>query len=497
MAVRLAIALFLVSIAFAAPQNTANDTANDQTRSIPLTVPAGVPLRLYLTKRVPKRFNAPVEAKLLTPVYAFDREVIPAGTQVLGHVSRVQPVSRWERTRAILGGDFSPLHVIQIEFTSLLLADGRSMELHTIESSGLNTLVPLKPPKQQSQNVPSNNGGIVGASKQKARDAIDAQVARVKSIPDIVRAPGKKAWLYDYAMSRLPYHPQSVRSRTRFDAELQSPLTFGSEKVTQDSLAQLGSQPSPGSIVHARLLTPLDSLNSTQGEKVEAVLEEPLFSADRKLVLPEGTLVNGSVTMAKRARWFHRGGRLRFTFQNVDLSPQAADLMSPPAGAPVSTEEKLHRAEGLQFRTQATLNAAEGGNAPLKVDKEGGVQATESKTRFIGTAVALMISRRAADNDAERSQSGVITGQSSNIGGRTLGGGMGFGLLGAIAAQSSRNVGAAFGYYGLAWSVYSTVVKRGAEVQFGKNAVIDIGFNQRPPAGSTKLQKDGAPAKSK
>lgn len=74
---------------------------------------------------------------------------------------------------------------------------------------------------------------------------------------------------------------------------------------------------------------------------------------------------------------------------------------------------------------------------------------------------------------------------------------MGFGLLGAIAAQSSRNVGAAFGYYGLAWSVYSTVVKRGAEVQFGKNAVIDIGFNQRPPAGSTKLQKDGAPAKSK
>ena len=494
MAARLAIALSLVSVALAAPQ----DSPNNQVRNIPLTVPAGVPLRLYLTKRVPKRLNAPVDAKLLTPLYAFDHEVIPAGTQVSGHVSRVQSVSRWERARAILGGDFTPLRVVQIEFTSLQLADGRSMELHTIESPGLNSLVPLKPPKPPSQNAQSNNnGGVLSAGKQQARDAIDAQIARVKSIPDVVRAPGKKAWLYDYAMSRLPYHPQSVRSRTRFDAELQSPLTFGSEKVTQDSLAQLGSQPSPGSIVHARLLTPLDSLNSTQGEKVEAVLEEPLFSADRKLVLPEGTLVNGSVTMAKRARWFHRGGRLRFTFQNVDLSPQPADLMSPPAGAPVSTEEKLHRAEGLQFRTQATLNAAEGGNAPLKVDKEGGVQATESKTRFIGTAVALMISRRAADNDAERSQSGVITGQSSNIGGRTLGGGMGFGLLGAIAAQSSRNVGAAFGYYGLAWSVYSTVVKRGAEVQFGKNAVIDIGFNQRPPAGSTKLQKDGAPAKSK
>ena len=494
MAVRLAIALSLVSVAFSAPQ----DKATDQTRSILLTVPAGVPLRLYLTKRVAKRLNAPVEAKLLTPLYAFDHEVIPAGTQVLGHVSRVQSVSRWERARAILGGDFTPLHVIQIEFTSLLLADGRSMELHTIESPGLNSLVPLKPPKPPSQNAQSNNnGGVLSAGKQKARDAIDAQIARVKSIPYVVRAPGKKAWLYDYAMSRLPYHPQSVRSRTRFDAELQSPLTFGSEKITQDSLAQLGSQPSPGSIVHARLLTPLDSLNSTQGEKVEAVLEEPLFSADRKLVLPEGTLVNGSVTAAKKARWFHRGGRLRFTFQNVDLSAQAAELMSPPAAAPLSTEENLHRQEELHFRTQATLNAAESASAPLKVDKEGGVQATESKTRFIGTAVALMISRRAADNDPVRSPSGAITGQSSNIGGRTLGGGMGFGLLGAVAAQSSRTVGAAFGYYGLAWSVYSTVVKRGAEVQFGRNAVIDIGFNQRTPPGSTQPAKVGSPAASK
>jgi hypothetical protein len=161
MAVRLALALSLVFVAFAAPQ----DTASDQTRSIPLTVPAGVPLRLYLTKRVPKRSNAPVDAKLLTPVYAFDHVVIPAGTQVLGHVVRVQSVSRWERTRAILGGDFTPLHVVQIKFTSLLLADGRSMELHTIESPGLNSLVPLNPPKQQRQNAPSNNGGILDASR--------------------------------------------------------------------------------------------------------------------------------------------------------------------------------------------------------------------------------------------------------------------------------------------------------------------------------------------
>ena len=489
MAVIFPIALSLVSVAYASGQST----ENEPTRNIPLTVPAGVPLRLYLTKRIPKRFNAPVEAKTLSPIYAFDHEVIPAGTRVLGHVSRVQPVSRWERVRAILGGDFTPLHVAQIEFTSLLLADGNAIELHTLESSGLSSLFPLKPPKQRSQNVPGNNGGILGAGKQKTRDAIDAQVARVKSIPDIVRGPGKKEWLYDYAMSRLPYHPQYVRSRTRFDAELQSPLSFGSENVTPTSLALLGSQPSPGSVVHARLLSPLNSVNSTPGDKVEAVLEEPLFSADHRVVLPEGTIVDGAVAVAKKARWFLRGGQLRFSFQNVDLTPQTAELLSIPADAP----PQLQGSPQLKFRTQAILSAAESGNAPIKVDKEGGVQATESKTRFIGTAVALLIARQAADNDAERSQTGAITGQSSNVGGRTLGGGMGFGLLGSIAAQSSRNVGAAFGYYGLGWSVYSTVVARGAEVQFGKNAVIDIGFNQRTAADTTTPQKDAPSATSK
>jgi len=467
--VRLTVTLFLVCAAVAA-----QDTPNDRTRNIALIVPAGVPLRLYLTKRVSQRFKAPVEARLLTPVYAFDHEVIPAGTQVLGHVSRIQPVSRWQRIRAVLGGDFTPLHVAQIEFTSLLPADGRPIELHTVESAGLNSLVPLRPLKQRSQNGQSNNGGILGTGKQKAKDAMNAQMARIKGIPDMVRGPGKKEWLYDYAMSRLPYHPQYVRNRTRFDAELQSPIDFGSETISEGSLTLLGSQPSPGSVAHARLLTPLDSLSSKQGEKVEAILEGPLLSADRRLVLPEGTLVEGSVTMAKRAGWFHHGGHLRFDFQSVEMGPRAAELASVPTPAPSQTQVKL------QFQTRATLDSAEGGTAPVKVDKEGGVQATESKTRFIGTVVAVLISRRAADNDPIRARSGAITGQSSNVGGRTWGGGMGFGLLGAIASQSSRNVGAAFGYYGLAWSVYSTVVARGAEVQFGKNAVIDIGFSQRP-----------------
>ena len=60
MATKLVIALSLVSLVAASPQ----DSGSDQTRTVSLALPEGTPLRLYLTKRVSKRPGAAVEAKL-------------------------------------------------------------------------------------------------------------------------------------------------------------------------------------------------------------------------------------------------------------------------------------------------------------------------------------------------------------------------------------------------------------------------------------------------
>jgi hypothetical protein len=114
------------------------------------------------------------------------------------------------------------------------------------------------------------------------------------------------------------------------------------------------------------------------------------------------------------------------------------------------------------------------------------VKATESKTRFLAAAVAVMIARRAGDNDAGRSASGQATGPNPNVGGRTLGGGLGFGMLGSAMAQTSPYVGAAFGYYGMAWALYSALIARGSEVEFGRNAMVDIRFNTRPEPAAAK-----------
>ena len=460
--------LLLASLAvsllpFAPPP--AQDSTSDL--RISLMVPQGTPLRLYLTGRIPKRAGAPVQAKLLDPVFAFDREVIPAGVVVEGAVSRVTPVRKWQRARAILGGDFTPLRGAQLSFRSMLLPDGRTLTFHTTEAVPLNSIYtpPPSKPRKQKPAPASQNGGILGTAKQTAKDrATGAINARTHGVYDLVRGPNKKEKLVDLFWSKLPYHPQYVRRGTRIDAPLREALAFGSATLRAGDLTRLGAEPGADSVAHVRLLTPLDSASSKPGETVEAVVSAPLFSAEHKLILPEGTRLTGTVVVAKKARSFHRSGQLRFNFQNIELPKEATNLR-PATVAPRTA--------------QAILSAAESsGTTPVRVDSEGGVQAKESKSRFLAPAIALVLASRAADNDAGHHH--AEGAGDANVSGRTMGGGLGLGMAGAAVSQTSRWVGMAFGYYGLAWSVYSSVVARGAEVQFARDAMMDIRFGSRP-----------------
>jgi hypothetical protein len=464
----------LISAFFLFPASVAAQTAPDEgAPTVSLTVPSGAPLRLYLTHRVSKRTGAPVEAKLLESVFAFDREVIPAGTVALGKVTGTQPVGKWQRVTAILNGDFTPLHRGLIEFTELRLPDGRELSTHTVQTPGLNSIFiePSKKKQTKAAHPQNATGGILGTAKTTARDRINGALnARTRGFADIVRGPDKKERLIDLLWTKVPYHPQYWRRGARFDASLGDPLQFGVAVLKPQDLSALGTQPVPDSVGHLRLLTALSSDSVKQGETVEAVLTAPVFSPQHQLVLPEGTRLTGEVVLAKKARSFHRPGQLRFNFQKIDL-PQI-DLPRDVATfrAPAS------------LKTQATLQAAEGsGQAQVSVDPEGKVQAKESKTRFIAPVISLMLASRAADNDAGHHGAGGSSGD-PNVAGRTLGGGLGLGLAGAAISQSSRYVGMAFGYYGLAWSVYSSVFARGGEVQFEKNAMMDIRFGARTPA---------------
>src|ERR1700722_20652069 len=114
-------------------------SAEDQPKpvTISLTVPSGTAIQVALDgeMRIQKEGQT-FRGVLVEPVYAFDQLVIPVGTEVLGRIIRIEPVSAGKRTLAALDADFTPSRAFQIEFTELVMADGRHIPINTVVTPG-------------------------------------------------------------------------------------------------------------------------------------------------------------------------------------------------------------------------------------------------------------------------------------------------------------------------------------------------------------------------
>jgi hypothetical protein len=273
-----------------------------------------------------------------------------------------------------------------------------------------------------------------------------------------LKTPGKMHRLVRFGQSQLPIHPQYIPAGTVYFAELNDPLSFGTEVLPAQDLSLGGPLP-PGSVVHARLVTALDSGTTQKGDAVEAVLSRPLFDGER-LVLPEGSRLKGSVLQVRPARWLKRNGQLRMAFRDLTLP------------------------EGVPEKVEAALEAVEAGkDGNLKLDSEGGAEATTPKTRYLGTAVSLGLAALSGGGDDDRA-GGNAAGDS---GGRAAGGAGGFKLVGIALglAVHSAAFGRAMGVYGAGMSVYSNFLVRGREVVFPKDMAMDIGIAQHATGASS------------
>jgi hypothetical protein len=436
-----------------------------------LQVDAGIPLRLYLTSRTTYRLGEPVHAKVMDPVWAFDRVVIPDGATVDGRVTELEPVSKTARTLAIVGGDFTPLKFAKISFTSLHLPNGRTIVLQTEPSVGLPLLyTPPRPPKKNNHPKPNAEKGKTASqhhTRQFLRQQLENQAkaqanARSHGLYDLVRGPNKREWIENYLLSKSPYHPQWYRSRTRFDAVLRQQLDFGLVDIKPGEGAATGSEPAPGAVGEMAMLKTVSSADARVGDPVESALSKPLFTPGHRLLLPQGTQFTGRVTLAKPAGMFHRGGKLRFAIERVVPPEVVTRTDGNPGPRPVAEP------------VQGQLVAAESDPKTLKVDAEGTATATESKSRLLRPVIAALVAAKSLDNDTGK-QTATGTGN-PNAGGRALGGFSGFGLLGMAASYGPHFIGPALGFYGLAFSVYSNVISRGGEVTFAKNTPIAIQF---------------------
>ena len=111
---------------------TATEAGETSPVAIPLDVPAGTPLPVLLDKEVRiRKSGQSIHGKIAEPVYAFDKLVVPVGSDISGSVTRIAGVPALRRTMAALDANFSPTRDVEITFDQLSLPDGRHIPIHT------------------------------------------------------------------------------------------------------------------------------------------------------------------------------------------------------------------------------------------------------------------------------------------------------------------------------------------------------------------------------
>jgi hypothetical protein len=439
--------------------------------TISLTLPTGTPLRIAVDQRVRIRDSGEVvHGKVVEAVYAFDQEVIPAGSVATGHVKSIAPVSGVRRGMAYANGDFTPFHKYEVTFDMVTLPNGKQMPISTTVLPGTAEVVHLvsNPDKQ-------NQKGAAGRATDRAKSEAKGKIAEAKQQAhegwQKLTAPGKMQRLKEFAVAQSPYRRQYVQPGTRFVAELEGPLDFGATTRTSEQLVAVGSEPVPDSTLKARLVAEVSSATATRGTPVTAVLTEPLYSPAHQLILPANSRLIGQVVKAKSARKLHHNGELRMIFERIETSDEAVQAL-----AQLQIQTQQAQAE----RSQAMVGNLEGvevdRRANMQLDEEGGARTTDSKTRYLSTGLAVMLAAAASHTEAERG-----TTETAGPGVRTAAGGSGFRLTGALLSLVAKStpVSMAIGAYGASMSIYANFLSRGHDVILPKDTPLEIGFG--PP----------------
>jgi ribosomal protein L29 len=429
-----------------------NATAPPQ--SVALSVPKGTPLQVALDQEIRvKKVGQPIHGRIVEPVYAFDHIVVPIGSEVTGQVTEIGEISGGKRTMAALDADFTPERKVEVNFDDLLLADGRHFQLQSSVTPGslqVIRFVAAAEGKEKKKGVKDAASEKTKQAKEQARQQWDNAMKQLKT-------PGRMRRVKRYVEAQLPVHAQYIPVGTVYFAELTAPLEFGTELMTPQMAASIGGPLPPGSVVHARLITPLTSATTQKGEAVEAVISQPLLDGERHLILPQGSRLKGTVRQVQPARRMKKNGQLRIAFEEL----------IPPDGIAEKVETTL---EGVQSSKDANV----------KLDSEGGAEATTPKTRYLATAVSLTLAAASAGRGGNDVDNGVDHVK-ANTGAQVAGGVNGFKVVGVVLglAVHSRALGYTMGAYGAGMSVYSHFIARGNEVVFPKNTTMEIGIGTR------------------
>lgn len=400
-------------------------------------VQARVPLHVTVTRTAHLHIGTAVVGTLTDPIYVKDRLVLPAGSPVRGSVSAYTPISKIEREQALLNGDVTPLHAPVVDFTNVhLIGSNKDVPIDSIALVRTTQLVRFVKTKKKSR----------------FRKLIDGAKMRVHDGYETIVGPDKKDRAIRFVYAQMPYHPQRIWAGTQFIADLSAPATVMLPReppAVESEVASLN-----GLTVQARLMNSIDSKTARKGDAVTALITEPVFDIQHKLILSEGTELDGLVSASRPARKFGRNGQLRFAIRGVKEEKRTT---SRPA-------EKVY----------GTLTGAEGSSSQnLSVDAEGNVKANPDGNRFVAPlflAMTAMVGEH-QDTDGGGGASVSTTTVASN----------GFGIVARVIALTvtSANIATGFGAYAFAQSIYFRFLTRGHEVTFAKDTQLEVALSTR------------------
>jgi hypothetical protein len=405
-------------------------------------LPPGTPLPVQIDGALPMKAGEPIRAALLYAVYDHDQLILPAKTIVTGTVVSLTP-DHTRRIHARLRGDFTPFHTPVVRFTGIVLADGSTVPITTGTATDGAPIYRLVAP-------PPHHGGFLARQfdvfKQDAKDRISN-----------VTAPGKGDRLKQLLYSQLPYHPEHIAKATAWTVETSAPVDLPDPPAAAPPTGTpvtKAPDSRPTWIVQAYLDTAISSAHSKAGESIRATVAEPILNPDGTVAVPQGSILTGSVTEAKPARFFARAGVLRFRFSQLQLpGEQVQSVQAALTGADTSSD-------------QAMAMTSEGEVKPKAQDK------------IVVPLLLIALASRPFDNDGNDAMFGKEAVASNSIGV------LGF-IVGTAAGQA--NIAAGLGAYGAAISIYERIFHRGKEVAFTRDTRIVV---QTRPRRSAALKPD-------
>jgi hypothetical protein len=416
-----------------------------------LTVPAKAPLDVELLHHAPMKVGAPLAARVLYPVYVKNHLAIPATSTLHGDVVALKP-NKKARRNALFYADFTPYDIPIVRFDKLTLPNGKTYSISTPDASGGTPVLHL------TAATPHGKKAFLKAEFDLAKQRAKAEAA-------LVTTPGRLDRLRQFVYSQLPWHPQRIDKGTAWTVQLAQPVTLAASpasaiqprsavadpaqpgKISTASAASEVNHPatqvSAGSgawLLDAYLTSTISSATDKEGDHFQAYVAQPVYGPRHKLVVPEGSLLIGTITRSKPARRFGRKGSLRFTFNELKMP------------------------SGKQKPVQGTLAAADAArSADLRIDSEGGVAPKKKPGKVLIPLAFSLLALHGLDSDGSAAESGATA---SN------GGGIVWRIIGITAG--SRELATGIGAYAAAQSFYNHWIHRGQNVTFPTNTRIEV-----------------------